>query len=280
VAGSACPADTDPCTADVCDAVGTCTHPDNNICPRCGNLRLDPGEECDDGNVVDGDCCSASCQFEPAGQACTDDGSVCTTEECDGVGTCLTRLLPCDPCEACDAAAGCVPAPRTSCKRPTAAGAALLSVRDKPVARRDRVLWRWRKGEATSPADFADPLNLDDYAFCVYAEGAPTPLLLMRARAPADGRCGPRPCWSGRLHYRDPLGTPDGLAAIVLRPGSSGRARVTVRGRGSNLQLPFLPVVLPLRVQLQAENGACWEAIHDPSGPGRNDGIILRLRGE
>jgi cysteine-rich repeat protein len=31
----------------------------------CGNGWLDPGEECDDGNTVSGDGCSASCQVEP-----------------------------------------------------------------------------------------------------------------------------------------------------------------------------------------------------------------------
>src|SRR5437764_20391 len=33
---------------------------------RCGDGVLDPGEQCDDGNVQDGDCCSSTCRFEPA----------------------------------------------------------------------------------------------------------------------------------------------------------------------------------------------------------------------
>src|SRR5581483_2287784 len=54
----------------------------------CGNGILDPGEDCDDGNTRDGDCCSSTCTFEPAGSAC-DDGNACTTNEtCDGAGTC------------------------------------------------------------------------------------------------------------------------------------------------------------------------------------------------
>src|SRR5262245_16850408 len=48
----------------------------------CGNGRVECGEQCDDGNVRDGDCCSASCQAEPAGGAC-DDGMPCTTDACD-----------------------------------------------------------------------------------------------------------------------------------------------------------------------------------------------------
>src|SRR5437763_1500427 len=36
----------------------------------CGNGVVDLGEQCDDGNLAAGDCCSPTCQFEPAGQAC------------------------------------------------------------------------------------------------------------------------------------------------------------------------------------------------------------------
>jgi cysteine-rich repeat protein len=39
----------------------------------CGNAALDPGETCDDGNITDGDGCSATCAVE---QDCFDDGNV------------------------------------------------------------------------------------------------------------------------------------------------------------------------------------------------------------
>jgi cysteine-rich repeat protein len=55
----------------------------------CGNGIIDPAEDCDDGNAVDGDCCSATCQFEPEGSPCPD-GEFCNGDEtCDGGGTCL-----------------------------------------------------------------------------------------------------------------------------------------------------------------------------------------------
>jgi cysteine-rich repeat protein len=54
----------------------------------CGNGSLEPGEECDDGNTLDGDCCSAICQYEAAGSLCAD-GQFCNGEEtCDGAGAC------------------------------------------------------------------------------------------------------------------------------------------------------------------------------------------------
>ncbi|MFZ6184744.1 DUF4215 domain-containing protein [Nannocystis pusilla] len=49
--------------------------------PACGNGELDPGEQCDDGNAVDGDGCEADCAFasvELCGNGMVDDG-----EECD-----------------------------------------------------------------------------------------------------------------------------------------------------------------------------------------------------
>jgi len=38
----------------------------------CGDGNINPGEECDDGNLVDGDGCSSTCQIEP--------GFTCTTQ--------------------------------------------------------------------------------------------------------------------------------------------------------------------------------------------------------
>jgi len=79
---------------------------------RCGNGNIDPGEECDDGNGVDGDCCSASCRLEPDGQPCSD-GNACTTAGTCSAGVCHGgTAVACDdgnPCtaDACDPATGC-----------------------------------------------------------------------------------------------------------------------------------------------------------------------------
>ncbi len=59
----------------------------------CGNGLLDGFEECDDGNLLSGDCCSATCSFEPAGASCDDD-DVCTTgDACDGEGACTVGFF-------------------------------------------------------------------------------------------------------------------------------------------------------------------------------------------
>lgn len=88
----------------------------NNV---CADGNLEPGEQCDDANTTNGDCCSSACQFESAsticrpaaddcdvadhctgasgtcpadgvktnGVACTDDGNVCTLDQCNGVSS-------------------------------------------------------------------------------------------------------------------------------------------------------------------------------------------------
>jgi hypothetical protein len=62
-------------------------------CLTCGDGNLDAGEQCDDGNNTNGDCCSAQCTFEPNASPC-DDGDPCTASGlCDGSGTCVSDTL-------------------------------------------------------------------------------------------------------------------------------------------------------------------------------------------
>ena len=59
--------------------------------PDCGNGNLDPGEECDDRNVIGGDGCSAVCTIEcPMGAECEVNGR---KGLCDSDGHCITSRL-------------------------------------------------------------------------------------------------------------------------------------------------------------------------------------------
>src|SRR5881396_259522 len=89
----------------------------------CGNGFLDPGEQCDDGNTLDGDCCSSTCQFEPAGAPCASPTPCLTATTCDGAGVCgggTPTLAACNDGNACttaDTCAGgvCVGGPALNC---------------------------------------------------------------------------------------------------------------------------------------------------------------------
>lgn len=100
----------DQCHEGICDpATGVCSSParpdgtpceDGEVCtigdactggvcgggPTCGNGAVDGdcGEQCDDGNTLDGDCCSANCQAEDLG-----------TATC-GIGVCAQTMARCE----------------------------------------------------------------------------------------------------------------------------------------------------------------------------------------
>lgn len=65
--------------------------------PVCGDGTLDIGEQCDPGGADPLDCCADpgdedgtdECQYMPLDEVCSDDGSVCTDDQCDATGTCL-----------------------------------------------------------------------------------------------------------------------------------------------------------------------------------------------
>jgi ELWxxDGT repeat protein/cysteine-rich repeat protein len=62
---------------------------DSNCTPTgCGNGIVAGSEQCDDGNTAAGDCCASDCSFESAGSACASDDTACTADECDGAGVC------------------------------------------------------------------------------------------------------------------------------------------------------------------------------------------------
>ena len=105
-AGAACTRSDD--TAGVCRAAQC-------VDAGCGNSVVDGGEECDDGNEVDGDGCDVGCTFSCETDEECNDGTVCTgTETCDtATHTCQAgEPLDCDDSSACtadscDAALGC-----------------------------------------------------------------------------------------------------------------------------------------------------------------------------
>jgi cysteine-rich repeat protein len=78
-------------------------------CPICGNLEIEGGESCDDGNKVGGDGCSATCQDEgcvaqtpgyPSVPLC-DDGEECTIDTCNPETHACEHELSCDDGNEC-----------------------------------------------------------------------------------------------------------------------------------------------------------------------------------
>jgi hypothetical protein len=78
----------------------------------CGDGVVNGSEQCDDGNNVDGDCCSATCTTEPTTQECRASAGACDVADyCDGAGSCSADAKSSAVCRAatdlCDAEESC-----------------------------------------------------------------------------------------------------------------------------------------------------------------------------
>ena len=62
--------------------------------------------------------------------------------------------------------------------------------------------------------------------------------------------------------YNDRARTPDGIRTLRLRPGADGAASIQARPSGSNIGIPTLPLVPPVRVQLLSSDGSCWDVVY------------------
>jgi hypothetical protein len=182
----------------------------------------------------------------------------------------------------------CSALPAVGCRRPMQPGRARLDVRNDAKDRRDAILWKWKKGQATAPGNFGDPSDADGVALCAYDESGAAPVLVLDAGVPANDGCGndAKPCWRGKgspkglrgYAYRNAGGKPDGIERVALTPGADGRAQLVVQGRGKDLELPTLPLPLPLHVQLQSATGQCWETTFSADGVRKN--TAERFRGK
>jgi cysteine-rich repeat protein len=238
---------------DGCDSNCTLT--------ACGNGIVTAGEDCDDGNVASGDCCAPDCRFDPPGAAC-DDGNPCTAPDTCSAGVCAGTAAPAPTCRA--ALAGSVVVKRGT------------------TSSRDLLTWKWAKGDATTLADFGDPVGgATDYTLCLYDATAGTPSLRLRAEIPGGGTCHRKPCWKSSgtsvLHYADRELTPSGVLGALLKAGAQGLASLRVKAKGTNLAPPSLPFAQDpaVTVQLRSSDGRCWgSAFTAPAS--RNDAVQFK----
>ena len=284
--------DGNPCNGvETCAAVAGCVPgtpvacSDGNACngleicnPGTGTCQLGTPPGCVDGNPCTDDACvlAAGCTFTPNASPC-DDGDACTTSDACSAARCTGAPLACGPCEQCSAGS-CITAPAPSCSGSGSSVPAQLVLRDGPTG--DLMVWKWMRGPGIASADLGSPALGTDYAFCVYDGGGS---LLVRATAPAGGTCAARSCWKAAgasgWRYTDGEGSPDGLTMLLLRAGRAGASRLALKAKGTNLSLPPLGgLALPLRTQLRAGTGACWEAQFPEGSVLRSDPGLLKAK--
>jgi hypothetical protein len=257
---TACPSDeiaaegaTCRAAAGACDVAETCDGV-NAACPADAYAdEATPcraaAQECDAVETCPGD--SVECPSDvlaAAGTPCSDDGTLCSDDECDGAGACEHLFRP-----------------ATTCAVPTKPGKSKLTIKRNVDPAKSTLTWTWTTGPA---GPFASPLaetNPASYELCVYDQPGATPRLVAQPDLPAGGLCKGRPCWrktSSGFTYSDAEVTPDGVKSAKLSANRSGVGSLKVSAKGANLQFlspPYAPAVV---AQLRGTDGSCYGATY------------------
>ena len=226
------------------------------------------GSPCDDNNpcTANDRCQSGSCAGTPADGTLCDDGNPCTQGDSCQAGICQGSM-----------------APRTDCRAPFVTPSGLFRLQDKtpgePSAA-DKLTWEWWRGSATEKQDFGDPLSTTSYDLCVFDASAGTPELVMFEHVAAAATCGSKPCWKSAktsFTYTDRNLENGPISSLYLKAGVDGKARITLKGKGTKLEMPTLPLHQQDAVTVQLSNGTlCWEG-HYPNST-RNDAFEFRAK--
>ena len=258
----------------------------NGVPQICGNGLIQGFEECDDDNNDNGDGCSADCVVE-ACYTCSGEPSVCTPaadgtscsdgQYCNGAESCLAGScqpgtapcgLGCD--EGGDSCVSECPAAPLSCR---AAGKTVLVAKDSGNDDKDKFVWKWLKGEATTQSQFGDPTDATDYVLCLYAGAASD--LVGQSVVPGTSTAW-KPISSRGYKFKNKSGN-DGVQKIVLKGSSTDKVKVLVKGKGAGLPDLARPIQDSLSVQLiNSRNGLCWGASYTEAQLDKNDAVLLK----
>ncbi len=262
----------------------------NGVPQICGNGLVQGFEECDDGNEDDGDGCSADCVVEAChvctgepsecepeldGASCSD-GAFCNGEETCQAGICEAGTAPCGL--GCDEGSdGCIsecPSEPLTCR--SAAKTVLVFKNNDQDDDKDKLVWKWLKGEATTQNEFGDPTDATDYVLCLYEGTAPA--LIGQSVVQANATTWQALSAKG-YKYKEPTGSQGGVQKVVLKGSATDKAKALVKGKGSGLPDPARPVGDPLRVQLiNSRTGMCWGASYSGTQIGKNEPGLLKAK--
>jgi hypothetical protein len=178
---------------------------------------------------------------------------------------------------------GCPLVARTDCKQPTLEFKGRLAMKDKDPDKGDALVWKWVRGDATSEAEIGDPLATDSYFACLYDGGGTR---VSESLVEPGGTCGVKPCWkalgsppgSKGHKYVNKAGNEDGVKKLILKPGEQGKAKAIVKAGGEPLDMPSLPLALPVTAQLVSTTGTCWSAAFEPAGVLKNTDAVFAAK--
>jgi len=236
--------------------------------------------DCDDGNPCTVDFCDEgadSCSHYPRdGQSC-DDGLFCTVFDTCGGAACTGQPNDCNDSNGCtvdscdETADACVStplAPVSGCR--TAEKSALL-IKHKQLDFKDKLVWKWIKGQATTQAELGDPINSADYRLCVYAGTAAS--ALVGVSVPANPTK-----WSeipgNGYRYKDENTAVSGVRTILVKGSAQNKSKALVKGKGRGVfpDLPLAALPLPVTAQLvNSDTSVCFQAVYGSGDVIKND---------
>jgi hypothetical protein len=252
-------------SAGVCDVTDTCNG-SSKVCPADAKSTAQcrgAAGVCDVAEICDGvgDNCPAD-GFVSDGTNC-DDSNFCNGTQTCTAGVCGGGTGPCPMGQSCDESTdscfvGDCPVNPVVC---ASAAKNKLLIKNKADNSKDKLVWKWTKGDATTQTQFADPTTTATDALCFYAGATPT-LIEGLSVPPGGGK------WSAistkGYKYKDPGAANDGVTKIIVMGGAAGKSKALVKGKGANLpdfdsDLPIATGDLPMTVQLRNNsNGLCW----------------------
>jgi hypothetical protein len=254
--------------ADICDLAENCDgtttacpadakEPNTFVCrPAVG--------VCDLAESCDGSSNSCPADQKKADNTSCSDGVFCNGAETCQSGNCTSGSNPC-PSQICDEgtamclATTCPAAPESGCR--TAAKSLLLIKKKTGDASKDKLIWKFIKGQSTSFDDLSDPTQTADYALCVYA-GAGNTLVGAVNISPSST------LWSAvgtqkGYKYSDPSFASDGVQKVIVKAGGDGKTKELLKARGA--ALPDILGMMGLgNVSVTAQlvnhgSGVCWQ---------------------
>jgi hypothetical protein len=169
-----------------------------------------------------------------------DDENGCTDDSCDPLDGCQNDAEPINTC--------------------LTAEKSILILKQKDSGAKDKVLWKWIKGESVDQTNLGDPTDTANYSLCIYAGG--TNDLIAAADVPPSATAWDAVSTKG-YKYKDRAAQEDGVTNVIVKGSDSNKSKALLKGKGANLPDPTLgDLPFPVTAQLvNRETGVCMEGV-------------------
>jgi hypothetical protein len=148
----------------------------------------------------------------------------------------------------------CASAPAIGCHT---AGKTIFIVKDKTPDSKDKMIWKWIKGQSVPTSSFGDPTVATTgatNALCIYEAGA-----LIGEAVVGPSATLWAPISTKGFKYKDKAGTQSGITKIIQKASTNNKSKVLVKGKGTLLPDIHPMLTLPVDVQLvNSESGECF----------------------